>query len=740
MTRAILLASTALLMTAPAALAAGYGPTGGQPAGEQMVGGRPAGGQLALTRVLLSTGGVGYFEYEATVSGDADLSLEVRRDQVDDVLKSIVVYDDKGGVGTIGLPGAEPLDTAFRELPFSAGDLSSPAALLNAMRGAEVTSGGSRQLTGRLMSVTEETVRLPGNDGTTTTRHRVTLMTAEGLRQLVLEEADALRFTDPAVQAQIDRALSAVAENARRERRRLTVHSRAPQDKTSQDGQAGDRRVRVGYVAEMPLWKATYRLSMAQNGQPQNGQPPNGPAKEGSGALQGWAVLENLSGEDWQGVDLTVVSGNPVTLRQALYTPYFVERPEVPVEVLGRILPTADEGTVTLNDARQAMRPQSEASRAGAPPATAMAATPPQATPMAPAPAPMAEPLAKVAPYGSAAGTPAMAAVSGAEAGAAEGAQVLFHYPQPVSVPNGGTLMMPIVARALPVERVALYQPGTDARHPLASLRLRNDGDTALPPGLLTFYDRNAAASAYVGDARMATLPAGDSRLLSFAVDQAVTIDREEKPSRRLSRATLVDGVLTLSVTDRQSTLYTVAGAPDGDRSVVIEHPRRPGWDLAVPAEGKPEVTANAYRLPLAVPAGKTVTLTATLERPRQERIVLTDLTADQIAARASAPELPPEVRQALTMLAGLRAAVAEKERRIADLERERTERIADQDRLRENLKALPAGSDLHKRTLAKMAEAETRLEALARDMATARAEAEAARQTLRERVKAMTI
>ncbi len=726
MTRAILLASTALLMAAPTAFAA----TGG-----------PAGGQLALTRVLLSTGGVGYFEYEATVSGDADLSLEVRRDQVDDVLKSIVVYDDKGGVGTIALPGAEPLDTAFRELPFSADDLTSPAALLNAMRGAEVTTGGSRQLTGRLMSVTEETVRLPGNDGATTTRHRVTLMTAEGLRQLVLEDADALRFTDPAVQAQIDRALSAVADNARRERRRLTVHSRAPQGQEA--GQAtGERRVRVGYVAEMPLWKATYRLSLGtgagQNGRGQNGKEQNRQADKGSGALQGWAVLENLSGEDWRGVDLTVVSGNPVTLRQALYTPYFVERPEVPVEVLGRVLPSADEGAVTLNDARPAMRSQSEASRAGSPPAAAMAAPPPM--PGAPAPAPMGEALAKVAPYGSAASTPAMAAVHGAEAGAAEGAQVLFHYPQPVNVPNGGTLMMPIAATSLPVERVALYQPATDPRHPLASLRLRNDGDTALPPGLLTFYDRGSANSAYVGDARMATLPAGESRLLSFAVDQAVTVDREEKPSRRLSRATIADGVLTLSVIDRQSTTYTVAGAPDADRDVVIEHPRRPGWDLAEPANGKPEATATAYRLPLAVPAGKTVTLTATLERPRQERIVLTDLTADQIAARASAPELPAEVRQALTTLAGLRAAVAEKERRIAELERERAERIADQDRLRENLKALPAGSDLHKRTLAKMAEAENRLDALARDLTTARNEAEAARQTLRERVKALAI
>ncbi|ALG70584.1 hypothetical protein VY88_06425 [Azospirillum thiophilum] len=737
MTRAILLATTALLTAAPAAWAANGSADGGADGG--------GGGRLALTRVLLSTGGVGYFEYEATVSGDADLSLEVRRDQVDDVLKSIVVYDDKGGVGTIGLPGAEPLDTAFRELPFSAGDLHSPAALLSAMRGAEVTAGGSSQLTGRLMSVTEETARLPGGDNATVTRHRVTLMTADGMRQLVLEEADTLRFTNPAVQAQIDKALAAVADNARRERRRLTVQSHAPKD-----GQAGgERRVRVGYVAEMPLWKATYRLSLGADGAPAGtGRPP-----DGRGALQGWAVLENLSGEDWRGVDLTVVSGNPVTLRQALYTPYFVERPEVPVEVLGRVLPSADEGTVTLDAARPAMR--AESSRPA--PAPAMAAPAPMAERMA-------EPMAKTAtaPYGSALGTPAVAAVDSAEAGTAEGAQVLFHYPQPVTVPNGGTLMMPIAARAMPVERVALYQPATAARHPLAALRLRNDGDTALPPGLLTFYDRasgtaataaagntaagNTAAgnTAYVGDARMATLPAGDSRLLSFAVDQSVTVDREEKPDRRLSRATIADGVLTLSVIDRQTTIYTVAGAPDGDRNLVIEHPRRAGWTLAEAAgggtDGKPDATAIAYRLPLAVPAGKTVTLTATLERPRQERIVLTDLSADQIAARAAATELPAEVRQALTAMAGLRAAVAEKERRIAELERDRTDRIADQDRLRENLKALPAGSDLHKRTLAKMAEAENRLDAIARDLATARGEAEAARQTLRERVKALAI
>ncbi|CAO3414373.1 hypothetical protein [Azospirillum doebereinerae] len=693
-TRTALLASTALLLAA--------GPAFAQDA-------------LVLKRVLLSTGGVGYFEYEARVSGDAALTLEVRRDQVDDVLKSVVVYDDRGGVGTIGLAGAEPLETAFRELPFSPGDLSSPAALLNALKGAEVRTGGPRELTGRLLSVTEEMVQLPDGGGTTT-RHRVSLMTAEGLRQLVLEESDALRFTDPRVQAQLDAALTAVADEGRRERRRLTV-------RTSGNGNAGERTIRVAYVAATPLWKATYRLSLPSG----NGAAKGGAANSGSsGALQGWAVLENLSGEEWRDVDLTVVSGNPVTLRQALYTPYFVDRPEVPVEVLGRVLPTTDEGTVELVRQRAAVQDEAAPPRAAAAPA-----------PMAEAMAGAMAPLAKAAPY---APPPPPAALQSAEASAAESAQVLFRYPQPVTVPNGGTLMMPIAARALPTERVALYQPATQPRHPLAALRLRNDSGTALPPGLLTFYETVGDAPAYVGDARMATLPAGESRLLSFAVDQAVTVDRAEQPSRRLAHASIADGVLLLSVTERQTTTYTVSGAADGDRALVIEHPRRTGWDLAEPAGAATDATATAYRLPLAVPAGKTATLTAALERPRQERIALSDLTADQLTVHAASQELPANLREALTKLAALRAAVAGKERRIAEVERERTGQIKEQERLRANLSALPAGSDLHKRTLAKMGEAENRLDALARDLTTARAEADTARQTLRDGIRALAL
>src|SRR5579862_10027920 len=85
---------------------------------------------LTLKRVVLSTGGVGYFEYEAAVTGDATLALDVPLDQVDDVLKSLVVYDSGGSAGEITLPGREPLTQSFADLPFDRNALQSAIGLL----------------------------------------------------------------------------------------------------------------------------------------------------------------------------------------------------------------------------------------------------------------------------------------------------------------------------------------------------------------------------------------------------------------------------------------------------------------------------------------------------------------------------------------------------------------------------------------------------------------------------------
>jgi hypothetical protein len=153
---------------------------------------------LSLQRIMLSSGGVGYFEYQAMVDGNATLSLDVPLDQVDDILKSLVVYDDGGTAGGVTLPGREPLTQAFVDLPFDRAALDSAPGLLNALQGAEVRVTGAKPMNGRLLRVVEETSRVA--DDLAIPRNRVTLLTDGGIEQFVLEDADSITFVDPELQ------------------------------------------------------------------------------------------------------------------------------------------------------------------------------------------------------------------------------------------------------------------------------------------------------------------------------------------------------------------------------------------------------------------------------------------------------------------------------------------------------------------------------------------------------------
>ena len=185
--------------------------------------------------------------------------------------------------------------------------------------------------------MSDEEVALPGGLGRTT-RHRVSVVVPrEGVRQFVLEDADRIELADPQLQAQVGEALAAISRHRVQDRRTLSVSLKG----------AGRRVVRVGYVVEAPLWKTSYRLTVPAEA---GGDSP----KPATGLLQGWAVVENMSGQDWTNVEVTLASGNPVTFRQALYTAYYAARPEVPIEVMGRVLPRADTGVVRERVARRA--------------------------------------------------------------------------------------------------------------------------------------------------------------------------------------------------------------------------------------------------------------------------------------------------------------------------------------------------------------------------------------------------
>lgn len=643
---------------------------------------------LVLKRVMLSSGGMGYFEYEATVDGDATLKLTVSLQQVDDVLKSLVVYDDKGGVGGLSLPGREPLAQAFKDLPFDQDSLGSPSQLLATLKGTQITVGGSRAISGRIVSVQEETVAL-GNDKGTTTRTRVTLFTGLGLQQFVLEDAENLQFSDAALRDKVAQALVAIQGNRAKDARTIDLSTRG----------TGKRTVRVAYIVEAPVWKASYRLTL--------GADPTAARS----ALQGWATIENMSGQDWKDVELTLVSGRPVAFRQALYNAYYVTRPEVPVEVAGRLMPGIDRGSV---EADQRSKGSAPAMPAPAPYRAQQERT------MSPAAAPPPPP-------------PVAAAAEQIEASDAA-TQVIFKFPRAVSVENGRTLSIPIIDRQVPALRMALYQGDTAARNPLAAIRLTNDGESGLPPGIITLYERDKAGNvAYVGDARLSGFPVGETRLLAYALDEKITIERDVAQTDRLAAGTISGGVLKLSRIVRQTTTYRVRGPAKEPRQLIVVQRRLPGWTLTKPDSKGIDISEGNYRIPFTLPGGdQTQTLEVVQEQTQQQELRLVDGAADQIRVYAQAREFDAKTREALTKVLQLQQSVAEAQRRGAQVDAERQAIVQEQARLRENLARVPANSDLQRRYLATLDKQESDLEALAKRKVDAEKAVETARDALR--------
>ncbi len=665
---------------------------------------------LTLKRVVLSTGGVGYFEYQAAVDGDAELSLAVRFEQVDDVLKSIVVHGERGGMATIGLVGREPLSQVFRDLPFGADAFGSPAALLNALQGARVRSVGARQIEGRLVRLVAEKTQLRGGLGTLT-RHRVSVLSGQGLQQFVLEDIESLQFADPQLQAQIEAALAAIAAHRVRDRRVLRIAVKGE----------GRGKVRVSFVVAVPLWKATYRLMLT---------PGTGAASKSQALLQGWALIENMSGKDWNDIELTLVSGNPVTFRQAIYTAYYVDRPEVPVEVLGRILPRPDVGAVARTRRQAELKKELRRAAPGSRARAKAAAREPRG--LAGAMADVSEALE--GPADEAEVSRSLRASLAAQAKEAA-TQVLFRLPAPVSVRAGHSLMVPIVNREMPVERLALYQLQTHALHPLATVRLVNDGETGLPPGALTLYEGTGAegAATYVGDAQMNVLPAGEERLISFALDSKIKIDREVQRRQTISKGKINRGVFELTLLEKQTTVYRIKAAAREDRLLLIEHPRRPGWTLVGAAEKEAELTPGHYRIRHRIKRGGEDRVEVTLQRPRLKTIHLSGLSTAEFVRYAKTGELDERVRRAFARMAEMRGEIERLERRLDQLERKQQTVFKDQERIRKNLSRVPRNSDLYRRYLATLSTQEDQLERRLAAIEATRKELNRARDALSE-------
>ena len=264
--------------------------------------------------MTLFSSGVAYTQREGAIeSGEITVPLTFRTSQINDILKSLVLLDEEGGALPAVYPSQDPVERTLQSFAVNVSAFATRGELLRQLRGVvlKIETVSKEVFEGQIVAVEEEKQARGDGAGSVVKVEVLTLITADGLISVSLDKVRLIKLLDERRDKELREALAVLAGGADDARR--TVQLRFAGKKK--------RKVQVGYITEAPLWKISYRLVLSDD-------PTVKPY------LQGWALVENTTDEDWEGVQLTLVSGRPVSFIQDLYQPLYLPRPTVGPDII----------------------------------------------------------------------------------------------------------------------------------------------------------------------------------------------------------------------------------------------------------------------------------------------------------------------------------------------------------------------------------------------------------------------
>jgi hypothetical protein len=658
---------------------------------------------VPVTKVVLFSSGVGYFEHAGIVHGNSSTELRFKTSQINDILKSLVLQDQDGGhVGAITYPSQDPLAKTLRSFQVDITQNPSLAQLLNQLRGARVAIDAQAQrLSGTILGV--EYHQVSTEKGEPVSTPVLNLLTGATIRSINLSSISDLTLEDPELQDELTKALAALSQARDQDKKPVTISF----------GGSGDRHVRIGYVVETPVWKTSYRLLLDDG--------------KAGGRLQGWAIVENQTESDWNNVALSLVSGRPISFIMDLYQPLYAPRPTVVPELYAGLRPQVYDAGLDAVRSPEAMR--------GVAGGQAKAAAPQRRLgydangnpiPLNQAVITAAAPVAENDFSGS------------IESMASSGRLgELFQYTvNNVTLPRQKSAMLPIVTDSVELERVSIYNASVLRSNPLNGVRLNNTTGKHLLQGPVTVLDKGG----YAGDARIDDVPPGQQRLLSYGIDLDVRMDDTKNSQTSVVRtASIAKGVLLLSNTLLATREYRADNRSTHDKTIVIEHPLRPGAKL-VDTPAPFETTPTLYRFKAVAPANKVSTFTVKEELVMGSSLAILSTDIPALLQYSRTGEIPKAVRDALAKAIELRQSVADVERDINVHNQRIAEISAEQTRMRENMKTVAQTTPYYQRLLSKLNEQESSIENLQKERDDLTEKRDGLRKQLEDYVNGLTL
>ncbi|MGA2194894.1 MAG: DUF4139 domain-containing protein [Bryobacteraceae bacterium] len=609
---------------------------------------------LPVKQVILYKHGIGFFERSGTLGAGESARLDFNASDMNDVLKSLTLEERGGGkISGLRYDSMDPLSHRLAEFPFQIGDDQSLAAIFGRLQGARVElKFGSDTVAGAIVGG-----RVVAGTDKQAEREFVTLLLDSGdIRTLDLAAASSIRFTDAKLQANFKDYLAAVAAARSKDKRSVYIDST----------DARQREIVASYTIPAAVWKSSYRLILGDKGQP---------------VLEGWAIVDNTTGEDWNKVQLSLVSGRPISFVSQLYAPKYVQRPSAELADDNAARPVVHEEAFGINGTAAAGAAGSRgvgAVRAGVLGGImpAPAAAPVSGRAYVSAQNSMADlEQAKVAP------STIVASASAGELGE------LFEYriAQPVTIRKDESAMLPFLQQAIEGRKLLIYSDHS-SQHPTNAAELTNTSGKTLDGGPITVYD----GGAYGGEALMETLKAGDKRLISYAVDLGTRItDAFNSKNAVIREVHAARGVITTKSAMEETRTYTIRNVDQKAKTLILEHPLRQGYTLlsAKPAEK----TASAYRFEIQLAAGATQEFPVTEERVFDQSYQVSNMGPDFLLAYVQNRNLTlsDAARRQLQRITDEKSQIAENDRALQDAQNQVSDLTRDEDRIRQNINSL---------------------------------------------------
>jgi hypothetical protein len=746
--------------------------------------------RLPVQRVVLYKNGVGYFEHSARVRGRQELNIDFTTSQLNDVLKSLTVVDlGEGRISSVRYNSIAPLGERLKALRLPFSEEIGRDDFLVALRGARVeVHSGSSTATGKLLSVDKTKRQTAKGDVIESTEFSIISDSGE-MRNFELGPGTSVRLADRDLNDEVGRYLSLVSSSRSRDLRRMTISASG----------TGEREVFVSYVSEVPVWKSTYRIILPEKaaskprlqgwaivdntigedwkdvhltlvaGAPQSfiqeiSQPfytrrpviplpesvqltpqtheatleedkalaPPPPIQGGYGQGQGGGIgggrivsgNGNLSGivRDPTGA---VVSGTHVTVSNdagfsqtvtadsaGRYTFHNVPSGSAKVTFSSPGFKTYQRNTFINANSRNQIDSQLQLGTASEMVTVEAGANLVETTPGV------------------------LNAALARQTSEAQGKEVgdFFQYDlgERITLAKNQSALVPILNAPIEADKVTVWNEETGA---LRALWLKNTSGQTLDSGTFNIID----SGTFAGEGVFATVHPNERRLLSYAADTAVQVKSQAESDRQpYTHVKIAKGLMVLTREQRQSTKYSVHNADASPREVVIEHPAEENWKLAKDGPQPEESSASFHRFRVKVDGGKTETLSVDESRPEEAQYVLTNLNSETVAILVDQKRVTPVMQQAFDRILAQKRKISDLNQQITQRDQEVAEITKDQNRLRENMKALKGSAEekaLIQRYTSQLNAQEDRFAALRKEIADIQAQRNQAEQELERMV-----